>query len=91
MTTLKQIQNNCKKATYLIEKKQIGKITLWEKIQLRIHLAGCSVCKIFQRQSILINRLAKDFFTRSSSPGPTLDESFKKDLQERIDAEIKKE
>ncbi len=38
MSQLKKIQYNCKKATFLIEKKMLSRITFREHIELRIPL-----------------------------------------------------
>ena len=85
MNELKKIQYNCQKATYLIEKQQIGRITLREKIELKIHLAGCGICKTFQRQSVLINQFARNLLHSSNQDDIKLDDEFKKALQNRID------
>lgn len=90
MNTLKKVIYNCRQATFLIEKKQLAQLTLREKVELRIHLAGCSVCKIFQQQSILINKLVSTHFQRSSAKELKLDNEFKKTLQELIDRETNK-
>jgi hypothetical protein len=82
---LKQISYNCKQATFLIEKKQIGKITLREHFALKFHLAGCSVCRIFLKQSLTINRMVKSLFHGNDPSDLTLDDHFKQNLQERID------
>jgi hypothetical protein len=82
---LKQISYNCKRATFLIEKKQIGKITLREQFALKFHLAGCSVCRIFLKQSLTINRMVKSFFNGNGPSDLTLDNHFKQNLQKRID------
>ncbi len=89
MGAIRKIRYNCKKATFLIEKKLIDKITFREKIELRIHLAGCSVCRIFGKQSKMINKMVHQLF-HSSMENAKLDEGFKKDLQERIEEELNK-
>jgi hypothetical protein len=89
MNELKKIRYNCKEATFLIEKKQVAGLTLREKIKLKIHLYGCSVCRVFQRQSIIINRAVKVLF-HSSHSSAKLDDRFKKDLQERIEEQLGK-
>ncbi len=81
---IKQIAYNCRKATFLIEKKQVGAITLREKLELKIHLAGCSVCQTFEKQSIAINCFVKNIFSDPQQSESGLDENFKKDLRERI-------
>ncbi len=54
MSELKNMIYNCRQATYLIEKQQIGKINLREKVQLQVHLYACSVCKLFSKQSVVV-------------------------------------
>ena len=42
---------SCKKATFLISKKQEGKLALGERLQLTMHLFICDVCKLFNIQT----------------------------------------
>ena len=90
MGPLKKIQYNCEKATFLIEKKLISKITFREQIELRIHLLGCSVCRIYQKQTGKISEMVRQLFHSTVNADTHLDESFKKDLQDRIEEELKK-
>ncbi|RQO69005.1 hypothetical protein DBR40_18675 [Pedobacter sp. KBW01] len=83
---LKNIIYNCKQATFLIEKRMAGKITASETVQLKVHLAGCSVCRLYQEQSVLINRL----FTGFPVNGFKLDETFKNNLVKKLEAEMNK-
>ena len=84
---LKEIAFNCKKATFLIEKQQIGKITLKEKMELKIHLAGCSICVTFMQQSAVINQAARQLFNPDSME-LKLDEGFKEQLQQQINNQL---
>lgn len=90
MDELTKIAYNCKKATFLIEKKLIGKITLREKIELKMHLTGCSICKTFECQSVVINRMVKELFNNVQKENLKLDEEFKKNLQHRLEEELNK-
>jgi hypothetical protein len=90
MGPLKKIQYNCEKATFLIEKKLLSKITFREQVELRIHLAGCSVCRIYQKQTGKINELVRRMFHGAINADTHLDENFKKDLQNRIEEELNK-
>ncbi len=68
----------------------LSRITFREHIELRIHLMGCSVCRIYGKQSRIINDMVRQLF-KSSMPGEVkLDDSFKKELQERIEIELNK-
>lgn len=84
---LKKIAYNCRKATFLIEKQQIGRITLGEKMELQLHLAGCSICVTFMQQSAVINQMVRKIFNAEHSE-LKLDEGFKKQLQIRIDNQL---
>ena len=90
MSRLRDIVYNCKQATFLIEKKLIGKITLREKIRLHIHFYGCSVCKLFNKQSSMMNAMLKQLLIKNGQPDIKLDEDFKTDMQHRIEDELNK-
>jgi len=90
MSYLKKIIYNCKQATYLIEKKSIKRLSLREAVELRIHLFGCSFCRIFNKQSHVINNMVKELFKSAMQPNPRLDDSFKRELQEKIEEELNK-
>ena len=51
-----KIMLNCEEATYLITKSEVDKIACVKKIQLKMHLAGCSFCRRFKVQSDLIDQ-----------------------------------
>jgi hypothetical protein len=89
MGIIKRIQYDCRHATYLIEKRQQTALTPKERVQLFIHLLGCSVCRLFQRQSRAINQALQHLFRRSSEQTHTLDERTKRDMQEKINDRLK--
>ena len=86
---LTKIAYNCRKATFLIEKQQIGKITLREKLELKLHLTGCAICVTFMRQSAVINQMARKLVNGDSN-ALRLDEGFKQQLQKRINNHLDK-
>jgi hypothetical protein len=90
MNNLKKIIYNCKQATFLIEKKSISKLSFREVIELRIHLYGCSFCRLYSKQSQIINDMVKELFRSSIKPEIRLDDNFKRELQERIEEELNK-
>jgi hypothetical protein len=90
MGVIKKIQNDCRRATSLIEKRQLTMLTFKERIVLAIHLAGCSFCRLFQRQSRLINRLMRSLYRPTTDQLHHLDEKSKREMQERINAGMKK-
>ena len=42
---------SCKKATYLVSKKEQGKINFFDRVTLQIHLKICSLCRRFEEQT----------------------------------------
>ena len=86
-TEAERIAYNCRKATFLIEKQQDVKLSVKEKMELEIHLAGCYICRVYEQQSILINRMMKNIF-RGKSRELKLDSTFKENLQKSIDEKI---
>ncbi|MBS1664864.1 MAG: hypothetical protein JST68_27705 [Bacteroidetes bacterium] len=90
MGVIKKIQYNCRHATYLIEKRQHVRLTLRERIELAIHLSGCSVCRLFQKQSRMINKMIKGVFRAKEEEGRRLDEDFKRTMQRQIDERLNK-
>jgi len=87
MSTLKKIIYNCRQATLLLDKREFVKLTFREAIELRIHLYKCGVCKLYGQQTHIINNMVQHLFKNQQY---RLDDSFKQELQERIDEELNK-
>ncbi len=65
---MKEVNITCKKATLLISMKEEGKLSFAQKIQLRMHLAVCSMCKLFEKQSLFISKNARHLHEHSHTP-----------------------
>lgn len=90
MGAIKKIRYNCKHATYLIEKRQHRSLSIKERIQLVIHLSGCSVCRLFQQQSRLINRMIHGLLRSPENDSHKLDETVKQEMQKKINERLPK-
>jgi hypothetical protein len=88
MNKLKKVQYNCHKATFLIEKRTMKPLTFFERLELRIHLAGCSVCRTYQKQSVLIGEMVHQILY--SNKQSHLNQKDKQVMEERIEEELKK-
>jgi hypothetical protein len=73
---------SCKKATYLSSKKEEGKLSWIEKIQLRSHMTICSLCRLFEQQSLIIAHQAKH-----AECTDKLSEEAKRRIQKNLDSE----
>lgn len=61
---------SCKKATQLMEMKEHVPLKIIEKIQLQTHVAMCSGCKNYMKQTKLINKLLNKIFNSTpATPG----------------------
>ncbi len=85
-----KIRNNCKKATFLLDKKNVEGIDVIQQIELHIHLAGCSICRLYDNQSRVINDLMRQFKQNDLHTELRLNEEFKKALGEYIALQLKK-
>jgi predicted transposase YbfD/YdcC len=74
-----KIQITCKQAVDYISKKEEGKITLWQRIQLKWHLSICSLCKLFAKQN-------KDVFTQLKNNQPSIQSLSKEEKLQMIES-----
>lgn len=86
-TEVERIVYNCRKATFLIEKKQDVELTAREKMELKLHLAGCYICRVYEQQSILIDIMMNKLF-KGNPQEVKLDSAFKASMQKRIEEKI---
>lgn len=83
-TDLERIAYNCRKATFLIEKREGNNLTAHEQMELKIHQAGCYICRLYEQQSLLINDMLDYLFSHTNSTGVKLQVDYKKKLQKKI-------
>ncbi|SFW83027.1 hypothetical protein [Chitinophaga sancti] len=86
-TEEERIAYNCRKATLLIEKKQSIELTSREKMELQLHQAGCYICRVYEHQSILINKMMHKIFNPAGTES-RLDDEFKATMQQKIDQKL---
>lgn len=77
---------SCHKATELIEKKQHSKLSLKDGIQLKVHLMMCKACALYEKQSELISKGIKKYFTGNSGKNEII---VNPELKERIVKNLK--
>lgn len=62
MNLMNAMMLSCVKATELIEQKELTPFSLMQKVQLRMHVAMCSGCRNYMKQTALINKLLNKTF-----------------------------
>jgi hypothetical protein len=50
---------SCEKTSFLIEKSELSKLSLKEKLSMRIHLLWCSLCKKYKSDSKVLGKILK--------------------------------
>jgi hypothetical protein len=86
---LNKIRNNCRKATFLIDKKNLEGINVIEQIELHIHLTSCSLCRLYDKQGRIMNDVIRQL-KQSDFQKIRLNEAFKKSLHDSVMLQIKK-
>lgn len=72
---------SCDTATLLITKSAYEKLSFRESMQLKMHLMGCKLCRLFNIQS---EHLTHQINELTKQQGKTLSDSKKKEIQEAI-------
>jgi len=59
LSFMRRIMINCEEASMLSTHEMLGRVSMKEKMDLHMHLAGCKHCRKYYRQSIIINKSIK--------------------------------
>ena len=87
MYLFKKTVYNCKHAILISLKKEEGKISLTERIQLLYHLLYCVYCRRFVKQSSILNHLGKNYIASIfTHPPHILSANIKEKLEQQIDS-----
>ena len=65
---MKYLMINCRESTFLMAKKEEGKLTFLEKMKLSMHTSMCSFCKKFERQSHIIGKESRHVHAENNLP-----------------------
>lgn len=68
---MKYLMANCKEATLLMAKKEEGKLSFMEKVNLFVHTSMCSLCKKFEKQTAKIAAESKHIHATDTLPAGT--------------------
>lgn len=56
---MNRLMLSCKKASELIDKKSVVKLSMKENVMLHMHTIMCDGCKAYQKQSKFLDKLLK--------------------------------
>ena len=56
---MKYMMISCKEATFLMGKKEEGRLSFIEKMKLSVHTSMCSLCRKFEKQTVRIGKESK--------------------------------
>lgn len=87
---MNMVMLDCDHATYLVTRKEYDKLPCMKRMQLKMHLATCKLCRTFSKQSKIISDQI-DAIKEADSVNYDLHLSppQKKHLQEAIEVNLK--
>jgi hypothetical protein len=81
-TIMKGLMLSCQKATELMEKQLLTRLSPFEKMKLVLHTKMCDACTVYQKQTALIQK-ALDRSSSHDVPSPDVS-SFKEKVKAQI-------
>jgi hypothetical protein len=84
---IKDVLMSCRRATKLLEKKELVPLRPVENMELRIHLFVCKYCSEYQKQNKVINDLMEESNLKHFKG---LDPLFKAKMQSLINSRLSK-
>lgn len=89
MSLFEALKMNCKGATYLHEKEKEDKLSFTEILGLRIHLAYCSLCRLFFKQLDELEKRTHKLSQSEQTDFP-LNAEAKEKMKQAFEQELKK-
>lgn len=80
---MKYLMVNCKQATFLMAKKEEGKLSFMDRMKLSVHTSMCSICQLFEKQISKIAEESKHIHA-ADSLSPVAKERIQKRIKEQI-------
>lgn len=77
----KFLEVSCKKATFLASKNEENKVSLIDRIKLKLHYKICDSCRLFDKQSLFIGKNAAHIHQHTNA---VLRAEKKKEIKELI-------
>ncbi len=86
------MMGTCQEVAKLVSEGHDRKLSLGQRMKVRLHLAGCVVCRRFSKQIALIRRLTRTAGMAESgwlvAEGGAFDESLSTEAKERMKQEL---
>ena len=84
MKALRVLNLNCREAARLVSEGMDRRLSLLERIGLRLHLLICTACRQWRRQTTMIRRALRH--VRREAEAERLSEPARKRIREAIDS-----
>tara|TARA_R110001599_G_scaffold237535_2_gene437039 strand:- start:2658 stop:2930 length:273 start_codon:yes stop_codon:yes gene_type:complete len=76
---------SCKRATALIEKKKLARLSKKEQLQLKMHMSMCKACNSYSDQSDIMDKSLESYWSENNAKEKnTLSESSKQKIIDTI-------
>lgn len=75
---------SCKKATMLIEKSLLVKLSLKENVQLTLHKSMCDACTAYEKQSRKMDEILKHHIHDNQNSDAVQNENLKEKIRQSL-------
>ena len=79
---------NCKEVSKLVSKSLDDKVTLWQRMNMWMHLAMCGVCWGFRKNLVLLQKLSRQYADAVESGETQSELRLPDDARQRIRQKI---
>ena len=80
---------SCKEVSHLVSESLDRKLSLWQRIQVRLHLLMCRFCSRFRKQSLFLRDAARHYLSavEEAETGPST--ALSPEARDRIKQSLK--
>jgi hypothetical protein len=84
MAVMSKLTPSCEVVSQRVSKSMDGKLTLKEKIGVKIHLLGCELCERYRQQLVVIQKMLQNYSTQMENKDISSDLMLRDEKKEKI-------
>ncbi len=80
---------SCKEVSRLVSESLDRKLSIWQRMQVMVHLMMCGMCARFRKQTLFLHAAAKRYFGIMDEGAGVLNDQLTTEAHERIKQSLK--
>ena len=80
---------SCKEVSHLVSESLDRKLSLWQRIQVRLHLLMCRFCSRFRKQALFLRDAARRYLTAVEETETATSTGLSSEARDRIKRSLK--